>query len=175
MSQTNSLSFRTRLNDIRTSVTSSHLIKFPAITKNYQQVNLKPKQQNTFITNYSTLPEIKPKIHDKLTTMTTLTTFPHSFHQPYLPNLHNHINHILTEIDKIDKPIMPHEVEDDDQMFAAITAATITWRLDFANVSPGSHHDHHSPWFGQRDPSGCRLIPWESATACRKLPHHHQP
>jgi len=42
-------------------------------------------------------------------------------------------------------------------MFAAITAATITWRLDFANVSPGSHHDHHSPWFGQRNPSGCRL------------------
>ena len=49
--------------------------------------------------------------------MTTLTTFPHSFHQPYLPNLHNHINHISIEIDKIDKPIMPHEIEDDDHIF----------------------------------------------------------
>ena len=86
ISQTNRSFYRTRLNDMKASETSNHLIKFPAFNKNHQQVNSKPDQQNTLITNYSIPMENNSKNHNELMIMTKLIPPPHSPDKIYLPD-----------------------------------------------------------------------------------------
>ena len=111
ISHTNRPSFTTRSNNMKSSMTSSYLIKFPALTKNYQQINKRSRQPNTLITDHAILPEIKTKNHEKLTTITTITTPLHSHIQPCLPDPYEHI-----EIDIMESPT-PATIEDDDHVF----------------------------------------------------------
>ena len=55
------------------SVTSNYFIKFPVLTKNYQQ---DPDQWISILTNYTNSPEIKLKICNKLMTMTKILIQP---------------------------------------------------------------------------------------------------
>ena len=116
-SYSSNMTAKTRLNEMEVSVTSNHLIKFPALTKNFQQLNSNPEQQNKINTSYLISPEIKTDIHDKLTTMTTTMTSLYQSKQPCLPDSYNHINCTPNEINDLDCSIMPHEIEDDDHIF----------------------------------------------------------
>src|SRR6266540_156533 len=116
-SYSSNMTAETRLNKMKVGVTSNHLIKFPALTKNFQQLNSNPEQQNKINTNYLISPEIKTNIHNKLMTMTTNMTSLYQFKQLCLPDPYNHINCTPIEFNDLDSSIMPHEIEDDDHIF----------------------------------------------------------
>ena len=96
-----------------TCVTSNYFIKFPALHKNYQQIKIKPSQQNILLNNYSNLLEIKPKIHDISTIITTFMTSPHLTDRLHLSPFYNRI---LIDLGDLNDPMTPSEIEEGDHL-----------------------------------------------------------
>jgi len=94
-------------------VTSNYFIKFPVLHKNYQQIKIKPSQQNILLNNYSNLLKIKPKIHDISMIITTFMTPPHLTDRLHLSPFYNHI---LIDIGDLNNPMTPSEIEEGDHL-----------------------------------------------------------